>query len=246
MQLRNVQWGGLNCRVVQAESFADGAKANVMLCHGFGAPGDDLVPLADALFQLQPRLVATARFIFPEAPLALDLFPGGGRAWWRIDIEARFRKMQAGPDATGDLHNETPEGLGPARRQLLSAWNEMQATSHPKARSVLGGFSQGAMLATDLTLRLEEAPAGLAILSGTLISESAWKASASKRSGLRAFQSHGHSDAILPFGSAKALERLLSDSGVSVDFMPFDGGHAIPPPVLDRLGAYLVGVLGVG
>jgi hypothetical protein len=43
----------------------------VVLCHGFGAPGDDLVPLADELFRLRPALARKVRFAFPEAPLCI-------------------------------------------------------------------------------------------------------------------------------------------------------------------------------
>ena len=46
----------------------------VLLCHGFGAPGDDLAALARVV-DAGPGV----RWFFPEAPLALDW---GGRAWW--------------------------------------------------------------------------------------------------------------------------------------------------------------------
>src|SRR5262245_45871791 len=56
----------------------------VVLLHGFGAPGDDLVPLFRQLDV--PRSV---RFAFPEAPIDLGELVGpayaGGRAWWMID-----------------------------------------------------------------------------------------------------------------------------------------------------------------
>ena len=60
----------------------------VVLCHGFGAPGDDLVPLAEVL-SAPPR----TRFFFPEAPLALPAPYGDARAWWMLDLlrlEASF------------------------------------------------------------------------------------------------------------------------------------------------------------
>ena len=52
--------GGLTTRIVGA----DDAPLTVVLLHGFGAPGDDLVPLADVIH-------AQARFVFPEAPIEL-------------------------------------------------------------------------------------------------------------------------------------------------------------------------------
>ena len=76
------------------ESEAGQPTGAVVLCHGFGAGGDDLVPLHAELVELQPAL-ARQRFIFPEAPLSLG---PGSRAWWMIDFEA-IERLQAGDPA---------------------------------------------------------------------------------------------------------------------------------------------------
>ena len=74
------------------------------------------------------------------------------------------------------MRTEIPEGLASARRKLMALLEVAQVeTGLPMSRFLLGGFSQGAMLATDVTLRLEEAPAGLAALSGTLLCEEEWR-----------------------------------------------------------------------
>jgi len=108
---------------------------------------------------------------------------------------------------------------------------------------VLGGFSQGAMVTTDLALRQDEAPAALVILSGTLLAESEWRARAVRRKGLRVLQSHGRQDPILPFAEAVLLRDLLQESGLAVEFLPFDGPHTISEEALDRLGALLLSLL---
>ncbi len=105
---------------------------------------------------------------------------------------------------------------------------------------ILGGFSQGAMLATDVALRLEEAPAGLIIWSGTLISEPEWRKRAPARRGLGVFQSHGRQDPLLPFLRAVALRDLLIEAGLEVDFLAFDGEHTIPLEALERTADFLV------
>ncbi len=109
----------------------------------------------------------------------------------------------------------------------------------PLSRLVLGGFSQGAMITTDLTLRLEEPPAGLCLLSGTLIAESEWTPRVKARAGLPVFQSHGENDGILPYANAEALRDLLTGAGLSVEFHSFPGEHTIPMSVLRALGAWL-------
>src|SRR6185369_8839181 len=66
----------------------------VVLLHGFGAPGDDLVPLFRQLDV--PREV---RFAFPAAPLDLRTLGAGyagGRAWWMIDVAALDARARGG------------------------------------------------------------------------------------------------------------------------------------------------------
>jgi len=47
-------------------------------------------------------------------------------------------------------------------------------------------------------------------------------------------QSHGREDPLLPFAIAERLRDLMVDNGLSVDFVPFRGGHQIPDVVLER------------
>ena len=81
--------GSLTCRVIQDKGAAQAPDLTVVLCHGFGAPGDDLVGLVGPLLELEPALQTGVRFVFPEAPLALEEYGGGARAWWRIVPSSR-------------------------------------------------------------------------------------------------------------------------------------------------------------
>jgi phospholipase/carboxylesterase len=214
-------------------------RGAVVLCHGFGAPGDDLVGLHSTLLAHRPSL-ATVRFYFPAAPLTLDAEWGDSRAWWMIDLETIAKLQQGEAGALREFRNAEPAGLAQARKQLARLVDEVsRSTALSYGRLVLGGFSQGAMLTTDLALRLEEPPAGLAILSGTVLTEERWIAKAKGRAGLRVLQSHGRQDPLLPFSAAEALESLLSSAGIAVDFVAFDGGHGIPPTVVARLAEFL-------
>lgn len=213
----------------------------VVLCHGFGAPGEDLVGLGPELLERHPELTGRVAFAFPSGPVDLASFGmPGGRAWWMLQMEHLAALQRGDPSVREQFRDSVPDGLAPARRALLGALEAFeQATGLPRSRMVLGGFSQGAMLTCDTALRLEEAPAALALLSGTLICESQWRAKAAGRAGLRVLQSHGRQDPILPLSLADALRALLSDAGLQVDFVPFEGGHTIPEPALARLGALL-------
>ncbi len=236
--------GGLD--VVTEQARPEGpCEGVVVLCHGFGAPGSDLVGLGRALSSLEPAL-ARVRFHFPAAPLSLGgLGYGDARAWWMIDFEALEALKAQHPDALREFRKLEPEGMGAARKALNAMVHAaMNASGLPFSKLVLGGFSQGAMATTDLALRLEEAPAGLVALSGTLLLEDVWRQKAKARAGLTVFQSHGRFDPILPFTAARALEALLTEQGLAVDFHAFDGGHEIPQPVLVALARFLVARLG--
>jgi phospholipase/carboxylesterase len=239
MNIETVEVGGLSCCVVDALPAGVAPQMVVVLCHGFGASGTDLVPFGPELIESSPTLAERVQFVFPAAPLDLAEFGmPGGRAWWLLDMAKLQRAMTTGEFR--DLRAEHPEGLDFARERLLAViaeWSER--TGVPLSRFVLGGFSQGSMLATETTLHLNENPAGLIVLSGTLLNEAVWRERVSLRAGLTVLQSHGQSDPILPFIAAEWLRDMLTDAGASVEFLPFRGGHAIPMPVIERVLALL-------
>ncbi len=204
----------------------------VVFCHGFGAPGDDLVALGEEFARSVPSLGQSARFVFPQAPLSLEALGwGDARAWWMIDMAKLQMAQQTGQ--LRDLRTERPSGMTEARDQLLALLTELQAeTGIPWSKFVLAGFSQGAMIAVE-TLRHLPAPLGGAILfSGTLINESEWRKPSPNLHGLSIMQSHGRSDVILPYSLSLELKSLLESQGATVRFVEFAGGHAIPPPTL--------------
>lgn len=228
--------------VTNGNAAASGDEASpltIVLMHGFGAGGDDLVGLAGAL-----DVPAGTEFIFPEAVHRLQdmtaqpMF-GDARAWWLIDI-GRFERAIA----RGELQNlsaEVPEGLSEARSKvsaMLDALSSEPAQAH--RRLVLGGFSQGAMLALDVALRdTARKLAGLVLFSGTMIAEREWLPLMKERKDTPVFQSHGEIDSILPFEIAVRLRDALAGAGVDVTFDPFHGPHTIAPRSLQRVSVWL-------
>ncbi len=198
----------------------------VLLMHGYGAPGTDLVPLWRELSVPQ-----NVRFVFPEAPQELGF---GGRAWWNIDM-TRLQDRFTGGGAER-LTAEVPPGSEEARSAVLELLAALEK-DHGAApeQVIIGGFSQGAMLATDVVLRTARPFGGLAILSGTIISSTEWLPLMAARKGLRVLQSHGRADQVLPFAVAEQLRDALTAAGLPVEFIPFNGGHGIPGSVLEGL-----------
>ncbi len=115
----------------------------ILLCHGFGAPGDDLVDLGRVI-----DAGAGVRWFFPEAPLTLPGAgaPGGrstssGSRPWRgaaIRGRSRTRRPRASPR--------------PARRSRRPSPRLEAERGVTRERLLIGGFSQGAMLTTEIAL----------------------------------------------------------------------------------------------
>jgi len=236
--MREELLGGLKVRLTGGTDGRGGGNGPVvMLLHGFGAPGVDLVPLADWL-----AVPIGTRFIFPEGPLSLSMGFGDSRAWWFIDMARLEADRAAG--LVRDLSQEVPRGLPQARDVL-----EKLLTALPRAipidftRTVIGGFSQGAMLTCDLVMRTAQPVAGLVQLSSTLVAKQDWCPVVAKRKGLPVFQSHGTQDPILPYVMAERLRDELTQAGLSVEWHNFRGGHEIPELVLRRLSSFLTNVL---
>ena len=237
------QFGSLTCRTVSRQSTVNAPRLGVVFCHGFGAPGTDLVPLADALVQTAPSLGTDVEFLFPEAPVSLaDQGMPGGRAWWLLSVSRLQAQLQSGNFA--EIRETNPEGLAEARTALsaaIDAWRETRGLE--RSQIVLGGFSQGAMISVETAAGWDELPAGLVALSGTLIRESAWRAGLSRKPGLKVFQSHGTYDVVLPYIGGEWLKEVLTEAGANVTFRRFDGGHEIPWTVLTSLVEFLEGLL---
>lgn len=211
----------------------------VVLCHGFGAPGDDLADFGPWLMQNSPQLAARCRFVFPAAPLDLARYGmPGARAWWPINM-AMLAKLNETQDFS-QLTEMTPPGMHSAADQLHTAITQMQQHWNvPHNRCIIGGFSQGAMVTTCITLHYQFQPALLAVLSGTMLEKSDWTRMAKSHPGCQVLQSHGTQDTILPISPALELRDLLDSSGFTVDFVQFSGPHTIPASVLQRLQKHL-------
>ena len=212
--------------------YGDPAAPAVVLCHGFGANMHDLAGLTGALSLGRP-----VRWVFPQAPVELPGYPAG-RAWFPSD-PTEFLAFASG-ELFSDLSGLDPSGLRQSGRLLLDLLDRIGS---PVSRTVIGGFSQGSMVALEAALAASEPPAGLVVLSGSIIAGDRWRKAGAARErpldGLPVFQSHGAGDPILPYAQAVRLGELLDACGAKRRFVRFGGGHEIPPAVTEPLTDFL-------
>lgn len=209
------------------EVAGDSSSETIILLHGYGADAFDLLPLCQ-VFKKKP----SPRWIFPFGNLNIPLAPGYvGKGWFPVNIEALTQTTN--PD---ELIKALPADIDGPCKTIEALIKEL---SIPYSKLIIGGFSQGAILATEVALKAEISCQGLIILSGILVYEKNWRPLAKKHSKLTFFQSHGHYDPLLPFFQAQKLSRLLIESGIKGDFYPFEGGHEIPQSILLLMRNYL-------
>jgi len=188
----------------------------VVLVHGYGADGQDLIGLAGHWQDLLP----TTAFAAPNAPARV---PGGpGYQWFpisRIDPH----EMRKGTDVAGPLLEEylntelAKLGLGPERLALV-------------------GFSQGTMMSLHVGLRRKAPPAAIVGFSGLL----AGAAPILDGDVPPILLTHGDSDTVIPAQAMFLAANQLGLAGACVQWHLARGmGHGIDPDGLAMAGQFL-------
>lgn len=219
---------------------ASEARLTVVLLHGFGVPGTDLVWLAHDLSKLPSVRALPLRLVLPMAPHFLDARrepTKSPRAWFPLDLMKLQGAVRA--EAWDDLAAYVPGGLDEARALLDAGIAQLKAEGVARERLVIGGFSQGAMVSADWTFSAAEAPAALIQLSGIVLREPEWLDLLPRRAGLPVFLSHSPADAVLPFPLAERFARHLQGAGLRCSFVQSPGGHSVPFSILEHLGDFL-------
>ena len=220
------QLGKIHCQEINQDDNAPW----IIFFHGYGADANDLLSLGQMIPTKQKY-----NWLFPNGNLEVPIGPGWtGRAWWPIDMMAIQRAQETG--VPRDFSAEIPKGMDKARDMAMEMIRQLRV---PWDQIILGGFSQGAMLATDLYLRAPETPRGLVLMSGTLVNQEEWQPLVANRTGQRFFQSHGQMDQVLGFKQAQKLETVLTQNGMKGSLLGFRGGHEIPGQVLQGISQYI-------
>jgi phospholipase/carboxylesterase len=170
-------------------------KQLVVLCHGLGADGHDLIDLAPTWSHALPD----ALFVSVDAPFPHE--SGFGRQWWSVGdrsppvVEAGVRRAAGFLDAFIDA--ELPRlGLGADAYALM-------------------GFSQGAMTALFTGLRRVVAPRAILAFSGALVAPETLAAELANRAPVLLV--HGEADDVVPVQRSRDAEAALRAANVPVE-----------------------------
>ena len=193
-----------------------------MLHHGRGADEHDLLGLADVLDPEQHLHVVT-----PRAPLQLAGWPGHH---WYVVPRVGY------PDA--DTFRDSYALLGKFHDEL---W---QRTGTAPDRTVLGGFSMGAVMSYALALGADRPPpAGILAFSGFVPTVEGWQAQLDDRASVRAFIAHGRNDPVISVDFARQARDRLAAGGLDVAYHEFAGGHEIDTSHIPSARSWLADVI---
>jgi phospholipase/carboxylesterase len=184
------------------------ADALVVLVHGLGADGDDLIELAAIWSPLLPG----AAFVAPHGPEPVEGL-AHGRQWFAL-WDRTAEQLRAGVQAAA-------AALG----AFVAA--EAERLSVPPDRVVLMGFSQGAMTVLEAGLRgaVPDAAGVLAYAGGMIGGDRLAEELACRPAVLLV---HGEADEVVPPAASRAAEAALAAAGVPVRAVYRPGlGHGL-------------------
>lgn len=200
------------------------ADAAIIILHGLGANGDDLLPLARMLRSAHPQ----ARCVLPTATDRSVTVNNGMRmpAWYDI----------AGPDFAAERR---PSGLEESSTYVMNLVNAQRLRGITPARIVIVGFSQGGALALHTALQNSAAMSAVAALCAYLPAGDFPAATTS----LSILMAHGIYDEVVPLAAAMASKTTLTELGYRVRWHEYAIGHQLSDPLIADVSAWLAGVL---
>lgn len=196
----------------------------LVLLHGYGSRADDWLQ-----FEERWHLPPHTQRLFLQAPARGP----GRRGWWWLQLERYVDPATQLPD----LAAANPGGLA------LASTLVRERIQGERGPLILGGFSQGAMVAANISFQTDQPLQGLILIGGTPVNEAAWAEHFAGRRHLPIFIAHGRRDPTLSFALMERFQQRLADFGLDVTWYPYDGGHSIPLDVIDQVNAFVGRVL---
>ncbi|HLB06570.1 MAG TPA: dienelactone hydrolase family protein [Alphaproteobacteria bacterium] len=198
----------------------------VVMLHGVGADGNDLIELAGSWQRLLPE----CHFIAPHAPERYDMAPIGYQ-WFSLRVRT--------PEALLDGLRR----VAPVVERFLDA--QLARFGLDDKRLALVGFSQGAMVSLYVAPRRPKRLAGVVGYSGALVGMDVLAREVKSKPPILLV--HGDRDELVPLPALHGAVAALGQAGLSVEWHVSQGaGHGIAPDGLRLGGAFLARVLNGG
>jgi len=193
----------------------------LVLFHGRGVDEDDLLPLLDVL-DPDKRLAGAT----PRGPLSL---PPGGRHWYVVR-----RVGHPDPATFCSCYAAAAEWLAEFAGE----------TGVPLERTILGGFSQGAVMSWALGLgEGRPRPAGIVALSGFIPTVEGLALDLDGLGGFPVAIGHGTNDPVIGVEWGHDARDRLAGAGASVLYRERPMGHSVDPPFLRELAGWVSEVI---
>lgn len=198
-------------------------SALVILIHGYGSNGEDLLSLARVI---QPAL-PDAAFVAPNAPSQLARMDAAYQ-WWPIETFSMVERATGAASAAPGLDAFITQ--------------ELEKAGLPSNRLLLVGFSQGTMMALHVGLRRSEPAAGIVGISGMLVAQDHLVTDIRSRPPVLLI--HGTDDNVVPFRSMDLATTALTAVGINVETHVSPGiGHSVGQDGLTAATRFAIRVL---
>ncbi len=199
-------------------------KQLMVLLHGYGADGRDLLSLGWQWGELWPDML----FVSPNAPEICEQTPGGFQ-WFPLQVDRIAGRIEGAANARPVIVNF-----------LIDLWAQ---TGISPRDTVLVGFSQGAMMALHVGTSLDQQLAGIVAFSGAFMPAEGFEAGKFAKPPVALI--HGDRDQVVDPQLSRDAAELLIANGFDVSLHLSKGaGHGIAPDALEFATGFLVAQLG--
>ena len=205
---------------------SEAPTGSVIWLHGLGADGNDFLSIVPEL-KLPDTL--PLRYVFPHAPMRPVTINFGYvmRAWFDLVSPQLDQRIDE-------------EGIRASIQLVTKFIEQEESLGIPSERIILGGFSQGAVIALCTGLCFPKKLGGVIALSGALpLTERVFSESSEENRDLPIFIAHGTEDPVVPFVLGETTQAALKQQGYPVTWHHYPMPHTVCPDEINDIATWV-------